>query len=138
MQNKPSSSGGKSRPWASRAKRGTLFAKVLIACALYGGLVFATDQANAAESYYSGAALKQLLKGKSLRLTNGGVITYANGGRYSFVHRGRTHVGVWRIRKNDVCVTFTNGNRRCDRYVRDGRSLYFENRQGGRFKVRGG
>ncbi|MEL6503590.1 MAG: hypothetical protein AAFQ10_03950 [Pseudomonadota bacterium] len=104
--------------------------------AFLAGMVVWAMQATAGETYYSTSGLKQLLTGKKLTLVAGGVISYARNGRYTFQRQGQTYRGKWSVRRGRVCVTFINNNRRCDKYVKESGSIYFENAQGGRFKIK--
>lgn len=88
-----------------------------------------------AESYYSGAQLKRLLLGKRITLTTGARIQYKRHGRYIFSGKKRKAKGMYRFTNTHVCVRFANGRQRCDRYVKDGASIYLQNGRGGRYKV---
>ncbi len=100
------------------------------------GIVGWAFSAGAAESYYNTNGLKKLLAGKRVTLTAGGVIDYAHGGKYNFKSGGQSWTGKWFVRGGRVCVNFPDNNRRCDRYLKDGSSIYFENANGGRYKIR--
>lgn len=99
-------------------------------------LLLAVSPVLSAESYYNTASLKKLIQGKVVRLHNGGVIAYKRNGTYNFKTKGQNYPGKWRVTRNRVCVDFPNGSNRCDRYVKDGGTIYFENANGGRYKVR--
>lgn len=87
-----------------------------------------------AEQVLSTAQLNALIVGRTVSLEDEGRATYETNGRYTF--RGnRTWRGRYSISSNRVCVVFDNGNRRCDHYVRNGKSYYFINAAGGRWKV---
>lgn len=100
------------------------------------GAAYASASTAAAETYYSSSGLKKLLSGKTVRLQMGGVVTYSRSGKYTYRRSGETWRGTWSVSRGKVCVKFVNNERRCDRYVKDGSTTYFENAGGGRFKIR--
>lgn len=89
-----------------------------------------------AEQYYSTAELKKLITGKRATVGPRARVHYRRDGNYRVTINGNTQKGKWFIRRGRVCVNFPNGNRRCDRFVKDGGAVFFENAQGGRYKVK--
>jgi hypothetical protein len=43
--------------------------------------------------------------------------TYFEDGRYRFVYKDNVSEGIYKIDGDTVCVDFTDGDRRCDRYI---------------------
>lgn len=88
-----------------------------------------------AESYFGGAELKALIHGKTVRLQGAGTIKYRSDYSYNYRDNTGSWDGTYRFRSRSVCAQFSNGNR-CDSYIKDGNSIYLENQQGARYKVR--
>ena len=85
----------------------------------------------------SGAQLKKLIVGKTVRFQRGSRATYKTDGTYRFRGNGRNDRGNWRISGNKVCITFTNVDfRRCDQYVKDGDNYSLRDANGNQFPVR--
>ena len=85
----------------------------------------------------SGAQLKKLIVGKTVRFQRGSRATYKTDGTYRFRGNGRNNRGNWRISGNKVCITFTNVDFiRCDQYVKDGDNYSLRDANGNQFPVR--
>ena len=76
--------------------------------------------------------------GQVLTFYEGGQSRYSVGGAYSYSYEsGATAFGHFEVGPHgDVCVTFANGNARCDRFVRSHGRLVLLTEGGGRFPVR--
>jgi hypothetical protein len=93
---------------------------------------YAADQALTADE------LKTSLTGKTYELT-GGIATWKADGSYEFfTTQGvpQTYRGQYEISEGKVCVKFTNGTSRCDKFVRDGDNLILINFRGQRYPLR--
>ena len=106
----------------------TLATALLITTSMLG------SEALAAKSYFKGAALKQLITGKTVRLENpGGKIKYRRDGTYRYTDvRGQRSNGTYSFTNSKVCVLFEQGIRRCDRYLKEGDETYFHSGVTGR------
>ena len=61
---------------------------------------------------------------------------YKSNKKYNASFNGQNYPGKWRIKSGEVCVNFNDGRKRCDRYLKDGNSIYFEDSGGARYKVK--
>mgnify|MGYP003624552439 FL=1 len=79
-----------------------------------------------------------ITEGKILTFYEGGQSRYSVGGAYSYSYQsGATEFGHFEVRsEGDVCIMFTNGRARCDRFVRSHGRLVLLTEDGGRFPVR--
>ena len=75
--------------------------------------------------------LRQLLVGQTVDFGETQAIYYADG-RYEY-RDGRLWRGRYVFRNNQVCVQFTNGSSRCDRYERTRNGYVLINGVGARF-----
>ena len=82
----------------------------------------------------SNTELRQLLVGKTVDFAGEARATYFADGRYEF-RNGRVDRGTYAISNSQVCVRFTTGRSRCDRYERSGSSYVLINGRGARFPV---
>ena len=89
-----------------------------------------------AQQALSGDEIKALVTGKIIE-TSGGIISYKADGKYEYYGKsnGATFRGKWSIRGDQVCVDFDAGDKRCDRYVKDGSRISLKNSQGALFPV---
>lgn len=95
--------------------------------------MLATTPALAA-GYLSGDKLFDTLAGKTFVWPDKTVSTYARGGGYRW--EGTTKLeGTWRVRGNQLCVTYSSGAKRCDKFVYSGDELQLENAKGKRFRA---
>ena len=93
--------------------------------------MLATTPALAA-GYLSGDKLFETVAGKTFIWPDKTSSTYGRNGEYRF--EGTTKLeGTWRVRGNKLCVTYSSGAKRCDRYVYSGKGLQLENASGKRF-----
>ena len=91
-------------------------------------LMLATTPAFAA-GYLSGDRLSETVAGKTFMWPDKTYSTYGRNGEYQF--EGTTKLeGTWRVRGNKLCVTYSSGAKRCDRYVYSGKGLELENAVG--------
>ena len=85
-----------------------------------------------ASGYLSGDRLFETVAGKTFIWPDKTSSTYGRNGEYRF--EGTTKLeGTWRVRGNKLCVTYSSGTERCDRYVYSGKGLQLENASGKRF-----
>lgn len=109
------------------------------ALALATALLLATPTLTStayAASLVSGSKLKQLLNGKTTRFQSGSRAIYNADGTYRFRGGGNNSRGQWSVTGSKVCVTFTNGFRRCDQYLKDGDSYVLRDANGNEYPVR--
>ena len=93
--------------------------------------MLATTPALAA-SYLSGEKLFETVAGKTFIWPDKTFSTYGRNGEYRF--EGTTKLqGTWSVRGNKLCVTYSSGAKRCDRYIYGSRGLQLENAAGKRF-----
>ncbi len=76
--------------------------------------------------------LRQLLVGQTVDFGGESQVTYFADGRYEY-RDSRTWRGRYTFRNNQVCVQFTNGSSRCDRYERTRNGYVLINGRGARF-----
>ncbi len=87
-----------------------------------------------AGDYLSGDKLVETLAGKSFVWPDKTVSTYARDGGYRW--EGTTKAeGTWRVQGNKICVTYSSGTTRCDRFVYSGKELQLENATGKHFRA---
>ncbi len=79
-----------------------------------------------------------LTAGQIMTFYEGGQSRYSVGGAYSYSYQsGATAFGHFEVgTEGEVCVTFANGNERCDRFVRSHGRLVLLTEDGGRYPVR--
>jgi hypothetical protein len=95
--------------------------------------MLATTPALAA-GYLSGDKLFETLAGKTFVWPDKTVSTYARGGGYRW--EGTTKLeGTWRVRRDQICVTYSSGAKRCDKFVYSGNELQLEDAKGKRFRA---
>jgi hypothetical protein len=76
-----------------------------------------------ASGYLSGEKLADTISGTTYTWYDGSTSTY-NSDR-SYVFRGTTDLhGTWRVKGNQVCVTFDSGARECAKYMYKRNALY--------------
>jgi len=85
-----------------------------------------------AAGYLSGDRLFETLAGKTFIWPDKTSSTYGRSGEYHFEGTVKLD-GTWRVRGNKLCVTYSSGERRCDRYVYSSKGLQLENAAGKRF-----
>ena len=76
--------------------------------------------------------LRKLLTGQTVDFGGESQAIYFADGRYEY-RNGRTWRGRYTFRNNQVCVQFTNGSSRCDRYERTRNGYVLINGVGARF-----
>lgn len=119
------------RPVLEQGLEAISMKKILVAAFLAIACVF---PATASAQNLSTNELRKLIVGKVISLDDGARITYgANGNyRYNGGSPGKYTIGSG----GKVCVRFTTGQRRCDRYVKRGGAYYLVNASGGEWKVK--
>jgi hypothetical protein len=89
-----------------------------------------------ATSAPSGLEVSSLITGRTLTLNDGARITYGANGRFIYRAGREQSSGTYRVNGDEVCTTYRNGNRRCDRYIGSPQGIYYlVNEQGTRFQV---
>lgn len=114
-------------------------AAALLSALLLVGCQSATDALTGEETEparavpaLSGAALQELIVGKSLRYNYyGASSTFFGDGSYAYRDYEVRDAGTYAIAGERVCITFADGGRRCDRYAMIG-SDYYRIEEGGR------
>lgn len=87
-----------------------------------------------ASNYLSGDKLIETLAGRTFIWPDKTVSTYARGGGYRW--EGATKLeGAWHVQGNNICVTYSSGHKRCDKYLYSGNELQLENAKGKRFRA---
>lgn len=87
-----------------------------------------------AAGYLAGDKLSETLSGKTFIWPDKTVSTYAPDGGYRW--EGTTKLeGTWRVQGNQICVTYSSGTQRCDKFVYSGKELQLENAEGKRFRA---
>ena len=97
------------------------------------GFMLATTPALAA-GYLSGERLFDTLAGKTFVWPDKSVSTYARDGGYQWESTTKLE-GTWRVRGKKLCVTYSSGTKRCDKFVHSGNELQLENAKGKRFRA---
>ena len=87
-----------------------------------------------AAGYLSGDKLFETLAGKTFVWPDKSVSTYANDGGYRWEATTKLE-GTWRVRGNQLCVTYASGTKRCDKFLYSGNELQLENAKGKRFRA---
>lgn len=114
-------------------EKGRFLMKLLLVAAITCCVSVVTSLAQA-DTSFSGANLQALIKGKTIRFTNGGTARYRTNGKHSYSIGRRTWRGQWVVSGNKVCAHFESSSR-CDRYIQVGEDIFLINRRGKRFKV---
>ncbi|MCP4409386.1 MAG: hypothetical protein GY807_16875 [Gammaproteobacteria bacterium] len=110
-------------------------ASVVCVVALAGCTATSPDDPAATENLTT-SQIRSLLTGKTVRYDSGGVATYNTNGSYQYRGQGRTSLGQYSFRNNQVCVDFIGGNQRCDSFIKQGGSYYLVNGRGQQFRAR--
>ncbi len=95
-------------------------------------------QSTQTASQTSDVNLSELIVGKSVTFQEPrarAVATYYADGIYAFRAPDRTGDGKYTIDGTNVCVTFTDGGQRCDRYINVDGTYYLVNQENSRFRV---
>lgn len=103
-----------------------ILAFALFAAALWSSSAFAGSET------FNATELATFVKGKSISFTGGGTANYHSDGSYVYRGAGRAYKGKWYLNGDMVCITFNNGNQRCDRYGKDGDTYFAINQRGER------
>lgn len=83
-------------------------------------LALTVAPALAADRPLNNAAIANLVSGKQFML-NGGIATFGKDRSYNFAG---LFGGQWRATNRSLCITFATGEKRCDRVVKNGKSIY--------------
>ena len=97
----------------------------------------AESSSASSETFYLGTRLRSLIHGKSVQLENGAVLKYGSDWKYESSRNNQRLTGTYRLDGDQVCVAFTSGSSRCDRYIEDSSgNIYLVDGDGILFQVR--
>ena len=82
----------------------------------------------AADVPLNNSAIANLVSGKQF-VIGGGVASFAKDKSYNF---SGLFTGKWRATNRSVCITFSTGETRCDKVVRNGRQVFLIDAGGAR------